>query len=134
MKLYSSQDESHRPYTYNMLLWLILFTVFASRRRKWVSFVILEYISHLQNKIFKVLSWKKTTFILGYFCPLNKKENLNKLFRVKYPTFGFPWYIYILINISNIKFKANPPSGSWVDTCGQTGRRTDRHDLADRRF
>jgi len=40
----------------------------------------------------------------------------------------------MLMNISNIKFDANPPSGNWVDTCGETGRRLDRHDEADRLF
>jgi len=40
----------------------------------------------------------------------------------------------IFENYSNIKFHKNPSSGSRVVPCGQTDKRTDRHDEANSHF
>jgi len=53
MRLCNSLDEGHRQYKYDILLWIIHLTVFASRRRKWVLFVFLDIYRDQQNKILK---------------------------------------------------------------------------------
>jgi hypothetical protein len=54
-----------------------------------------------------------------YFCHILKKLEFSRQIFEKY---------------SNIKFHENPCSGSRVDGCGLTGRRTDRHNEAFRNF
>jgi len=43
-------------------------------------------------------------------------------------------FLWIFEKYTNIKFRVNPSSGSRVVPCGQTDRRTDRHDKSNSRF